>query len=96
MIADEASLAQLMAASQKGDASAYRVLLAEIQLEPRRLQPVEQRPVDLHRLRGDPLVRLLHRPQRQGEAQQRGEARRPQNRAPASPLCPTRAGRPVR
>ena len=32
MIADEASLAQLMAASQKGDASAYRVLLAEIQL----------------------------------------------------------------
>jgi RNA polymerase sigma-70 factor (ECF subfamily) len=32
MIADEASLAQLMAASQKGDAAAYRVLLAEIQL----------------------------------------------------------------
>ncbi|MEX0341356.1 MAG: sigma-70 family RNA polymerase sigma factor [Erythrobacter sp.] len=32
MIADEASLAQLMAASQKGDAGAYRVLLAEIQL----------------------------------------------------------------
>ncbi|AXK41651.1 sigma-70 family RNA polymerase sigma factor [Erythrobacter aureus] len=32
MIADEASLAQLMAASQKGDANAYRVLLAEIQL----------------------------------------------------------------
>ncbi|WP_417320684.1 sigma-70 family RNA polymerase sigma factor [Erythrobacter aureus] len=32
MIADEASLAQLMAASQKGDANAYRVLLSEIQL----------------------------------------------------------------
>ncbi|WP_417322766.1 sigma-70 family RNA polymerase sigma factor [Erythrobacter aureus] len=32
MIADEASLAQLMAASQKGDTSAYRVLLSEIQL----------------------------------------------------------------
>lgn len=32
MIADEASLARLMAASQKGDAAAYRVLLAEIRL----------------------------------------------------------------
>ncbi len=32
MIADEASLAQLMVASQKGDANAYRVLLSEIQL----------------------------------------------------------------
>ncbi|QYJ07661.1 sigma-70 family RNA polymerase sigma factor [Qipengyuania flava] len=32
MIADEASLARLMTASQKGDASAYRVLLSEIQM----------------------------------------------------------------
>ena len=32
MIADEASLARLMQASQKGDANAYRVLLAEVQL----------------------------------------------------------------
>lgn len=32
MIADEDSLARLMAASQKGDAAAYRVLLAEIRL----------------------------------------------------------------
>lgn len=31
MIADEASLARLMAASQKGDANAYRVLLSEVQ-----------------------------------------------------------------
>lgn len=32
MIADEASLAHLMAAAQKGDAASYRVLLAEVQL----------------------------------------------------------------
>lgn len=32
MIADESALARLMAASQKGDANAYRVLLAEVQL----------------------------------------------------------------
>ena len=32
MIADEASLAHLMTASQKGDASAYRVLLSEVQM----------------------------------------------------------------
>lgn len=32
MIADETALARLMAASQKGDAGAYRVLLAEVQL----------------------------------------------------------------
>ena len=32
MIADETALARLMAASQQGDASAYRVLLAEVQL----------------------------------------------------------------
>ena len=32
MIADEASLAHLMASAQKGDGNAYRVLLAEVQL----------------------------------------------------------------
>ena len=32
MIADEASLAHLMSASQKGDQSAYRVLLSEVQM----------------------------------------------------------------
>ena len=32
MIADETALSRLMAASQKGDANAYRVLLAEVQL----------------------------------------------------------------
>ena len=32
MLADEASLAHLMAAAQKGDAASYRVLLAEVQL----------------------------------------------------------------
>lgn len=32
MIADETALARLMTASQKGDANAYRVLLAEVQL----------------------------------------------------------------
>ncbi|WP_369026103.1 sigma-70 family RNA polymerase sigma factor [Qipengyuania sp. RANM35] len=32
MIADESALARLMSASQKGDANAYRVLLAEVQL----------------------------------------------------------------
>ncbi len=32
MIADEASLAHLMASSQKGDRNAYRVLLAEVQM----------------------------------------------------------------
>ena len=32
MIADEASLAHLMRASQKGDPSAYRVLLSEVQM----------------------------------------------------------------
>ena len=32
MIADEASLAHLMRASQKGDQSSYRVLLSEVQL----------------------------------------------------------------
>ena len=32
MIADEASLAHLMASAQKGDSNAYRVLLAEVQL----------------------------------------------------------------
>ena len=32
MIADEASLAQMMTAAQKGDAAMYRALLAEVQL----------------------------------------------------------------
>ena len=32
MIADEATMASMMAASQKGDAGMYRALLAEVQL----------------------------------------------------------------